>query len=117
VTTFVLAGFRAIPQVGLQAYAVGAPMFLIILHAGVVAVAEELIFRGALPLVITVIPAQISFGLFHFAAFGGDWAMILMAIVAGFIFYGIMRLTGTIWASVGTHLAWNFYALGILGLI
>ena len=113
VTTFVLAGLRAIPQVGLQAYAVAAPMFLIILHASVVAVAEELIFRGALPLVITVIPAQFSFGLFHFAAYGGDWMMILMAITAGFIFYGIMRFTRNIWAPIGVHLAINLYALGI----
>jgi membrane protease YdiL (CAAX protease family) len=95
--------------------ALTGPIYLTLMHTLVVATSEEWIFRGFLPELITPIPAQIAFGVFHFAAYGGDWWAILMAIVAGFVFYLISRYTN-IWTAIGIHSAWNVTILGIFTL-
>lgn len=112
ITVFVLAGFRGLTGLEVQTYAVGASIYLILMHALVVAVAEELIFRGFMPLLITAIPAQIAFGLFHWSAYGGGMMSILTAIAAGLIFYAIMRYTN-IWTVMGIHGAYNLVVLGV----
>lgn len=115
VTAFVLAGIRGLVtgMLQVQAYAMGAPLFLVILHTLVVAVCEELIFRGFLPLLITPFLAQIAFGLFHASAYGFAPMMILTAIIAGFFFYIVMRKTN-IWVPMGIHAAYNLVVLGVL---
>lgn len=113
VTTFVLAGFRGISGLlKIQTYAVGASIYLIIMHTLVVAVAEELVFRGFLPLLISPILAQIAFGIFHFSTYGGNMISILMAILAGLLFYIIMR-RANIWTVMGIHGAYNLVVLGV----
>ena len=81
---------------------------------------EELMFRGVMPQVTGVIPAQVAFGLFHWTAYGGDPAGIIMAILLGFAFYYVsfgVRLNKKplgLGAGMGMHLAWNFAVLGVL---
>jgi membrane protease YdiL (CAAX protease family) len=112
VTTFVLVGIQGLRgTMATQTYAVGASTYLIVMHACVVAVSEEVIFRGSLPLLISPIPAQIAFGLFHWSAYGGDLTSLLIAIFAGFLFYVIMRKTN-IWTTMGIHAAYNLVVLG-----
>ena len=109
-----LTSFQALPRF-FGALSVSGPVYLTLTHALVVAVSEEWIFRGFLPALITVIPAQIAFGVFHFAAYGGNWWAMLIAIVAGFLFYAIARYTN-IWTAIGIHAAYNTVILGIWGL-
>ena len=112
VTVFVVAGFRGLGGLEVQTYAVGAPIFLVILHTLIVAVAEEAVFRGFLPLLITPVLAQIAFGVFHYSAYGGDMMSILIAIFAGFLFYFVMRKTN-IWTVMGAHAGYNLVMLGV----
>jgi membrane protease YdiL (CAAX protease family) len=108
-----LTSVQALPKF-FGAMALTGPVYLTLMHTLVVATSEEWIFRGFLPELITPIPAQIAFGLFHFAAYGGDWWAILTAIVAGFVLYLIARYT-SIWMSIGAHAAINTVILGIWG--
>jgi membrane protease YdiL (CAAX protease family) len=94
---------------------VSGPVYLTTVHLLVVATSEEFIFRGFLPELITPIPAQVAFGLFHFAAYGGDWIAMLVAMVVGFVFYLIARYTN-IWTVIGLHAAYNTVVLGVWGV-
>ena len=115
-TMFVMTGVQAFRGLEVQTYAVGAAVYLIVLHTLVIAVAEELVFRGFLPILITVVPAQIAFGFFHYSAYGGALMGILVAIIAGFVFYGIMRYTN-IWAAMGVHAGYNVAILQVFGVL
>lgn len=115
-TVLFITGIQGIQGLEVQTYAVTAAAYMIILHSVVVAVAEELVFRGFLPSLITVVPAQILFGLFHVSAYGGALPAILIAIVAGFVFYGIMRVTN-IWTAMGCHAGYNIGVLAIFGVL
>jgi len=115
-TMFVMTGFQALRGLEMQTYAVSAAIYLIVLHTLVVAVAEELIFRGFLTALITVVPAQIAFGLFHASAYGLGPMPIITAIIAGFVFYGIMRYTN-IWAAMGVHAGYNIAVLQVMAVI
>ena len=115
-TLFIITGFQSLRGLEIQTYAVGAAVYLIIMHTLVVAVAEEMIFRGLLPAIITFVPAQILFGFFHYAAYGGVVSSILIAIIAGFVLYGIMRYTN-IWVAMGVHAGYNIGVLHIFGVL
>ncbi len=114
ITVFVIVGINAARGLGLETttYSVTGPLYLIVLHALVVAFSEEIIFRGLLSQIITPIPAAIGFGLFHFWAYGGGWVSILIAMGAGVLFYVIMRKTN-IFAVMGIHGGYNTAILGI----
>jgi membrane protease YdiL (CAAX protease family) len=117
VTLLVVTGFQFLKNgLQMQTYSVSAAMYAIVLHAVVVAVSEELVFRGELPAIISVIPAQVLFGLFHYSAYGGNPLSILIAIIAGFVFYGVMKFTN-IWTAMGAHAAWNVAILQIFGVL
>lgn len=116
VTMFVLVGVQGIRGLEVQTYAVSAAVYLIIMHTLVVAVSEELVFRGLLPAIITFVPAQILFGLFHWSAYGGGLWAILIAIIAGFLFYAITRYVN-IWAAMGSHAGYNLAVLQIFGVL
>ena len=115
-TTFIVTGFMGLRGLAVPTYAVGATSYLIILHAGVVGIVEELIFRGALTQLITPIPAAAAFAAFHYAAYGADVMGMLIAFAAALIFYVIMRYTN-IWVVAGTHAAYNLGVLGIWGTL
>jgi len=117
ITVFVMTAFRAvIPALAGQTYVVGAPIYFLVLHIFVVAFSEEMIFRGALSTLITPIPAAVAFGVFHVSAYGGSISSIFVAIVAGLVFFVIMKKTN-IWAAIGVHAGWNSVMLGIFAMM
>lgn len=95
-------------------YSTTAPIYLLISHALVVAFSEEAIFRGLLCNIITAIPANVGFAIFHYWAYGGNWFSMAIAFVAGIFFYIIMRKTN-IFAAMGVHGGFNTWALGLWG--
>lgn len=101
---------------GVQTYALSSPIYLIVLHTIIVGVSETFIFQVTLPKLITAIPAQILFGIFHVSAYGGDFLAILMAIGAGLIFYVITKYTN-MFASMGAHAGYNVGVLRLLTVI
>ena len=115
VTTLAMVGLQNLPFESASTYAVTAPFYLIISHVFIVAYSEEMIFRGALPNIITPIPAAVAFSLFHVSAYGGNILSLVVAFVAGMLFYVIMRYTN-IWTVIGVHSAYNCAVLGVLGL-
>jgi len=121
-TVLVITGIQAIREVtiaGLQTqmYSLSAAVYFIVLHALVVGVAEELMFRGFLVQIFTVVPAQIFFGLFHASAYGGDLFSIIVAVGAGFIFYTAMKFSGNIWLACGIHAGYNIGVLRVFGVL
>lgn len=75
------------------------------------AVAEELLFRGALSSLLNitgmmafVIVSSVSFGLSH--VFGG-WREVLLKIIDGIVYAVVFLVTGSIWASVFLHVGFN----------
>lgn len=93
-------------------YATNAFVYLIVLHSFVVAVAEELIFRGLLPSLITWLPSQILFSLFHASAYGWDVSALVVAFVGGCVFYGITKYTN-IFMAMGCHAGYNLVLSGV----
>ena len=116
VAAIIIAGAGFIKGLGVQTYAVDAPMYLIILHTSIVGVAETFIFQATLPKLITPIPAQVLFGVFHVSAYGGDIMSVLLAIVAGLIFYAITKYAN-MYAAMGTHAGYNVAIQKILTVI
>jgi len=94
-----------------------APILILATQALVVAFIEEDVFRNRLPAVVGVIPAQIAFSLYHFSAYGGSIMGMILAFVAGLVFYGMDRLTGSLYVSVGSHASYNLFAMSILAMI
>lgn len=94
-----------------------------ITHALIVAIGEESIFRHRIPEMLAgfpggVVAAQglsaILFGLFHWAAYQGDWWSVGTATIMGFVFGMIVARyprMGLI-AAMGAHAAWNLTVLG-----
>jgi len=93
-----------------------APVILLITQSVVVASSEEQIFRNYLPQSVGIVPAQIGFAVFHAAAYSLAFGNIIIALAAGFIFYFIAHYT-SLWCSVGIHVGWNLYSLGVLSII
>lgn len=87
---------------------------------------EEYIFRGILPEYVRLMfkssryCEQIKyiigaglFGVFHFAAYGGNWSSIAFAFGMGLILQYVKDNAG-LPASMGLHMAWNTAILGLL---
>ncbi len=87
-------------------------------------VAEELLFRGWLQTRLTrlagptgaVAVAALAFSLLHI--FGGARSVIALAniFIAGLFFGLLMLRTGTVWAPIGAHFAWNWAETIVFGL-
>ncbi len=96
----------------------------IIFQVFVVALTEEMLFRGVLINYIGVIPQGIAFGLFHLAAYESvfgiiSWPAIVEAMVLGILFGFIVKWFPKQGIAVtwGIHSAWNIALLtGIFGL-
>lgn len=108
----------------------------IIYHSILVAPSETLIFHAIIPLwvyltfakmtskmdlilgqvekriVITYILSQVIFGVYHFAAYGGDWTTIAVAVALGFLFLYCVRNYGIAFA-IAVHLSWNIAVIGV----
>jgi len=114
--TVILTGGGWLAELGTFETVPGAPLFLLLFQSLVVASSEEKIFRDYAPAVIGIVPAQLSFALFHGFAYGLALTPILMALFAGFLFYFIARYAN-LWAAVGLHTSWNLFSLGALSLL
>ncbi len=95
----------------------------IIFQVFVVALTEEMLFRGVLINYIGVIPQGILFGLFHLAAyqsvFGINWLSIIEAMIMGIAFGYVVKVFPKQGIAItwGLHSAWNVALLtGVFGL-
>jgi membrane protease YdiL (CAAX protease family) len=74
-------------------------------------VAEELLFRGALPLLVGEVLANLAFGLFHLPWEWGLRAWPILALGAGALFQGLSVWTGGLLAPTLAHGLLNFLVL------
>lgn len=112
VTAVVVSSLKGV-LLGLHALQLTGPLYLIIFHSLVVSTSETFIFQGFLPQLITPIVAQAAFGIFHWAAYLGNWTGIFTAFIAGIVFYLVARRFN-IWLACGIHSGFNIGILGIL---
>ncbi len=79
------------------------------------AIVEELLMRGYLFAVLreiwgwraTLVASSIVFGALHLANSGWTIGSISMVMLGGFFLGGVLLATGSLYASIGAHLAWN----------
>ena len=116
VAVIVVTGVGFVHGLSAQTYALSAPIYLIVLNAIVIGVAETFIFQATLPALITPIPAQILFGVFHASAYQGDIMAVILATFAGFVFYAITKYTN-MFAACGVHAGYNVAVLKLLQVI
>ena len=89
-----------------------------------VAVVEEVVFRGILFRLITdkwniavgLTTSSLLFGLAHLGNPGATlWAALAIAIASGWLFGMAYAYHQTIWVPIGMHWAWNYLEGGIFG--
>lgn len=89
-----------------------------------VAVAEEIIFRGILfrwidekwGFVATLIISSLLFGLLHIFQPGATlWSSFAIAVEAGPLLGASYKYSGALWLPIGIHWAWNFTQGNIFG--
>lgn len=90
----------------------------------VVAVGEEILFRGVLfrwideqfGFAAALVVSAFVFGLVHISNPGGSWwSSIAIAIEAGLLLGAAYKYSGTLWLPIGIHWAWNFSQGNIFG--
>lgn len=80
------------------------------------AAGEELLLRGYIFAVLresigwrwTVIATSIVFGLFHVPNPGADAESVLLVMLAGFFLGAVLLATGSLYATIAVHFAWNW---------
>ncbi len=100
------------------------PLILLIF---IQASAEELVFRGYLLqqlgawsrhwLVWALLPSLL-FGFVHYDPAlpdGGGYYYVVAAVLMGLLFAAVVRRSGTLWSSIGLHMAINLFGLTMLG--
>ena len=124
----VVSGLMALAG-GYKVIGVGAPAGELIwafCYFAVVAVGEEILFRGVLFRWIdekwgfawALVVSGLVFGLVHWTNPGGTlWAGIAIAIEAGLLLGAAYKWSGTLWFPVGIHWAWNFSQGNIFGFM
>ena len=89
-----------------------------------VAVVEEVVFRGILFRLITdkwniavgLTTSSLLFGLAHLGNPGATlWAALAIALASGWLFGMAYAYHQTIWVPVGMHWAWNYLEGGVFG--
>ena len=89
-----------------------------------VAVGEELIFRGVVfrwidekwGFVAALVVSALVFGLVHITNDNATWwSSIAIAIEAGLLLGAAYKWSGTLWLPIGIHWAWNFSQGNIFG--
>lgn len=125
VPSFVLGSLLVGSLVGRSSAGISLEQYIleIVFQVFVVALTEEMLFRGVLINYIGVIPQGILFGLFHLAAyesiFGINWLSIVEAMVMGIAFGYVVKVfpKNGIAITWGLHSAWNVALLtGVFGL-
>lgn len=89
-----------------------------------VAVGEEIIFRGVLfrwidekwGFLAALIASSLLFGLMHIFQPGATlWSSFAIAVEAGLLLGAAYKYSGTLWLPIGIHWAWNFAEGNIFG--
>jgi len=89
-----------------------------------VAVGEEIIFRGVLfrwidekwGFAVALAVSALLFGLMHLPQPGATlWSSFAIAVEAGLLLGAAYKYSGTLWLPVGIHWAWNFTQGNIFG--
>lgn len=102
----------------------GIGLGVILLHAFMVSIGEELIFRGWIPerlkeagikATAGILISTIIFALFH-AGMGKSFITLLTYIPLGLMFHAVKRRWSplTNMANAGAHFGWNVFILGFL---
>ncbi len=114
-----MAGVYRVESVSLHWQGIVHDLFLF----AVVAVGEELAFRGILlrmveerwGTVVALVFSSLLFGFMHYTNDGGTvWSSIAIAITA--IEAGSFLYARTLWMPIGAHWAWNFIQGNIFGI-
>lgn len=89
-----------------------------------VAIGEEVIFRGVFfrwidekwGFAVALLLSALIFGLVHITNDNASWwSSLAIAIEAGLLLGAIYKYSGTLWAPIGVHWAWNFSQGNIFG--
>ena len=89
-----------------------------------VAVFEEIIFRGVLfrmiddrwNTAVALIISSLVFGAMHLFNPGATlWSAVAIAIEAGLVMGAAYKCSGTLWMPIGIHWAWNYVQGNVLG--
>ena len=95
-------------------------------YFSVVAVGEEIVFRGVLfrwidekwGFPVALIVSALVFGIVHITNPGGTlWSSIAIAIEAGLLLGAAYKWSGTLWLPIGIHWAWNFSQGNVFGFM
>ena len=90
----------------------------------VVAVFEEIIFRGVLfrmiddrwNTAVALIVSALAFGAVHLSNTGASlWSAFAIAIEAGLLLGAAYKYSGTLWLPIGIHWSWNYVQGNVLG--
>jgi membrane protease YdiL (CAAX protease family) len=104
---------RTVPSIGGSWWAAGGLIFANLLPA---AVGEELLLRGYIFAVLresigwrwTLIATSVAFGLLHMSNPGADAESVLLVVLAGFFLGSVLLATGSLYAAIAVHFAWNW---------
>ena len=100
------------------------PQLAAFLNFLIVAVFEELIFRGILFRMIddrwntaaALIVSALLFGAIHITNPGATlWSSFAIAVEAGLLLGAAYKHSGTLWLPIGIHWAWNYVQGNVLG--
>ncbi len=86
------------------------------------ALGEELLVRGYIFALLresigwrwTLIATSIAFGLLHVPNPGADAESVLLVMLAGFFLGSVLLATGSLYAAVALHFAWNWVMAALL---
>lgn len=90
----------------------------------VVAVCEEVIFRGIVfrmiderwGTVVALVVSALIFGLVHITNDNATvWSSIAIAVEAGLLLAAAYKWSGTLWLPIGIHWSWNFFQGPVFG--
>ena len=116
-----LFGFYKVAEVHQD---VALPLVTAFMRFLMVAVCEEVLFRGILfrwidekwGFPIALVVSAILFGLVHIAQPGATWwSSLAIAIEAGLLLGAAYKYAGNLWLPIGIHWAWNFVQGNIFG--
>jgi len=104
---------RTVPSIGGSWWAAGGLIFANLLPA---AVGEELLLRGYIFAVLresigwrwTLIATSVAFGLLHMSNPGAEAESVLLVVLAGFFLGSVLLATGSLYAAITVHFAWNW---------
>ena len=105
-------------------HGIALPLLTAFFQFMVVAVGEEILFRGILfrwmdekwGFPIALIVSALLFGALHWGQPGASWwSSLAIAVEAGLLLGSAYKFAGNLWLPIGIHWAWNFVQGNIFG--